>query len=106
MLKIGILMKNFLVWEFMRRFDFSIFEHFDSYTNKNFRKSVCDIIDKKGRVTVDSNINPEKHKWDGSLTIHFPTPPSAQEIIKLLQEANNPNEFGMSNDKTLCSWWD
>lgn len=82
----------------------SIFKHFSSYTNSEFRKKVCDALDKKAFALIDPSTDPKKSKWNGLITIHFPKPPAAKEIIEFLR--SRPNEFDMSDDKTLNLWWD
>ena len=83
----------------------NLFIYFDWMVNATLRTIICGIIEKGGYALVESSINPEKSLWDGSLTIHFATPASAQETVKLIKAAG-ADEFGMEDDKTLYLWWD
>lgn len=81
-----------------------LFSQFSSFTNRDFRKKVCEVIGRGGSVVVKRNTG-DNH-WDGSLTILFPTPPSASEVVNTIKAAGRPDDFGMDDDKTLWLWWD
>jgi hypothetical protein len=83
----------------------NVFVYFDWMVNSKLRTIICGIIEKGGYALVKSSINPEESLWDGLLTIHYATPPSAQETVKLINAAG-ADEFGMEDDKTLYLWWD
>jgi len=88
-----------------QEFDY-IFAFFSSWVNSKLKKSVCEIIKNGGNVTINDDTDPVKGKWDGSLTINFKTPPNAQEVVQILKEANKPDDFGMTDNKTLYLWYD
>ena len=85
----------------------NIFVSFDSWVDGEFRDFICNnVIAKGGSVSVQSDIDPLKGKWDGTMDIHFATAPSAREVVRLLAVAGQPDSFGMGDDKTLCLWYD
>lgn len=65
----------------------NVFVYFDWMVNSKLRTIICDIIEKGGYASVNSSIDPEEGHWDKSLTIHYATPPSAQETVKLIKAA-------------------
>lgn len=88
----------------------NVFIYFDWMVNSKLRTIICDIIEKGGYTSVNSSdsrpFDPEEGRWDGLLAIHFATPPSAQETVKLIKAAGEVNDFGMEDDETLVLWWD
>jgi len=87
----------------------NVFVCFDWIVNATLRTIICDIIEKGGYTLVNSSTDPEESLWDKSLTIHYATPPSAQETVKLIKAAGGGMlavDFGMEDDKTLYLWWD
>ena len=87
----------------------NVFVYFARPVNATLRTIICDIIEKGGYTSVNSSdshpFDPEEGRWDGLLTIHFATPPSTQETVKLIKAAR-ADDFGMEDDKTLYLWWD
>lgn len=84
-----------------------VFVAFNSWIDGTLRDMICNsVIANGGYVSVSGDTDPVKHRWDGSMTIHFAVSPSAQEVVRFIKAAKAPNDIGMEDDKTLWIWYD